>query len=100
VEFLGDDFSTSDGMIFDKEGILYLGNLEANAIERITPDLKEKVVLQDEKLIWPDTFSWFPSGELCVTCSQIQKMPWCNDGQSTRKTPYAIYKINVRDAGR
>ncbi|SHG17074.1 Major royal jelly protein, partial [Chryseobacterium arachidis] len=54
VEDLG-KFITTDGMIFDKKGNLYLGDLEKNSIVKITPDLKmQTIVKDDEKLIWPD----------------------------------------------
>lgn len=93
---LGDKFSASDGMIFDKQGNLYLSDMENDAIMRVTPRMELKLVAHDkEKLIWPDTFSWFPDGSLCVSCSQIQNMAWCHNGKSARRTPYMIYKLRV-----
>jgi sugar lactone lactonase YvrE len=95
VEDLGANFTTSDGMIFDQAGNLYLSDNEHGAIARVTPDLKLKVIAHDPRLIWPDTFSWSPDGWLYVTCSQIQNMPWSHAGQSTLTTPYTIYKLKV-----
>ena len=97
---LGNKFSASDGLIFDKQGNLYLSDMENDAIMRVTPgpNAELKVVVHDkEKLIWPDTFSWFPDGSLCVSCSQIQNMAWCHNGKSTRTTPYTIYKLKVTE---
>ncbi len=95
VEDLGANFTTSDGMIFDQRGNLYLGDLEHDAIVQVTPALKLQVIAHDKRLIWPDTFSWSPDGWLYVTCSQIQNMPWFHNGRSTRATPYAIYKLRA-----
>ncbi|HWC59195.1 MAG TPA: L-dopachrome tautomerase-related protein [Verrucomicrobiae bacterium] len=95
VEDLGANFTTSDGMIFDQRGNLYLGDLEHDAIVQVTPALKLQVIAHDQRLIWPDTFAWSPDGWLYVTCSQIQNMPWSHNGRSTRSTPYGIYKLKV-----
>jgi sugar lactone lactonase YvrE len=95
VEDLGSNFTTSDGMIFDQQGGLFLSDSEHDAIVRLDPDLKPKTVAHDERLIWPDTFAWSPDGWLYVTCSQIQTMPWSHNGVSTRTTPYTIYKLKV-----
>jgi sugar lactone lactonase YvrE len=95
VEDLGSNFTTSDGMIFDRQGNLFLSDSEHDAIVRVTPDLKWKTVAHDERLIWPDTFAWSADGWLYITCSQIQTMPWSHQGVSTRTTPYTIYKLRV-----
>lgn len=48
VEDLG-KFITTDGMIFDKKGNLYLGDLEKNSIVKITPDLKMQTIVKDDE---------------------------------------------------
>ena len=95
VSDLGTNFTTSDGMIFDRKGNLYLSDIEHDAIVRVAADLKVSVIVQDKRLIWPDTFAWSPDGWLYVSCSQIQNMPWFHNGRSTRTTPYTIYKLKV-----
>jgi sugar lactone lactonase YvrE len=94
VDDLGANFTTSDGMIFDRANNLYLSDAEHNQIVRVTPQLKLSVMVHDQRLLWPDTFAWSTQGELYVTCSQIQKMPWCHGGKSTRTSPYTIYRIS------
>jgi len=93
VEDLGSNFPASDGMIFDRQGNLYLGDLEHNAIVELSPALKMDVFAHDSDLLWPDTFAWSPQGELYVTCSQIQNMPWSHDGKNTRTNSYTLYKL-------
>jgi len=94
VEDLG-IFNTTDGMICDKQGKVYLGDLQKPAIVQITPDLKVTTILQDPRLIWPDSYSISDDNFLYVSCSQIQKQPDYNDGENKRTTPYTIYRIKL-----
>lgn len=96
VQDLGANFTTSDGMIFDRKGNLYLSDMEHDAIVQVTPAFKLQVIAHDNKrLLWPDSFAWSPDGWLYVSCSQIQNMPWSHNGRSTRNTPYQIFKLKI-----
>lgn len=95
VENLG-KFITTDGMIFDKKGNLYLGDLEKNSIVKITPDLKmQTIVKDDEKLIWPDSYSISDDGYLYISNSQIQLMSWFHDGAAQFKKPFKVFRIKI-----
>ncbi|MFC3158368.1 L-dopachrome tautomerase-related protein [Chryseobacterium arachidis] len=95
VEDLG-KFITTDGMIFDKKGNLYLGDLEKNSIVKITPDLKmQTIVKDDEKLIWPDSYSISDDGYLYISNSQIQLMHWFHDGKEQFKKPFKVFRIKI-----
>lgn len=95
VEDLG-KFITTDGMIFDKKGNLYLGDLEKNSIVKITPDLKMHTVVKDnEKLIWPDSYSISDDGYLYISNSQIQLMPWFHNGAAQFKKPFKVLRIKI-----
>ncbi|SJZ51884.1 SMP-30/gluconolactonase/LRE family protein [Sediminibacterium ginsengisoli] len=94
VEDLG-RFTTTDGMILDKFGNLYLGDLQHNRIVRITPDMRMKEVISDERLIWPDSYSISEDGYLYISCSQINKQPEYNEGVNKRTSPYTIFRINI-----
>lgn len=95
VEDLG-HFSSSDGMIFDKDGNLYLSDAENYRIVKITPDLKMHVFIASPLLIWPDSFS-IADGYLYVSCSQLQKQPMYNTHSPTwpPSTPFTIYKVKL-----
>lgn len=93
VEDLG-HFTTTDGMIFDETGNLYLGDLQHNSIIRIDKNLKMTTLVQDERLIWPDSYA-IANGYLYISCSQIQKQPDYNNGVNKRTTPYAVYKLKL-----
>ena len=95
VEDLG-KFITTDGMIFDKKGNLYLGDLEKSSIVKLTPDLKMKTIVQDkEKLIWPDSYSISDDGYLYISNSQIQLMPWFHNGKEEFKKPFKVFRIKI-----
>jgi hypothetical protein len=47
----------------------------------------------DKLLLWPDTLNRGPNGEIYVTASQIENMPRFNNGKSTRRQPYKLWKI-------
>jgi sugar lactone lactonase YvrE len=95
VEVVG-DITTTDGMIFDKEGRLYFGDLEKGAIMRMSPEEKMKLLIRDNRLGWPDSYAISRDGFLYITDSQIQAMPWFNGGQSTRTGPYTVYRLKVQ----
>jgi sugar lactone lactonase YvrE len=86
--------SASDGMLEGQDGSVYLTDLENSAIVRWDPANKRvEQIIADKRLLWPDTLSWGPKGEIYVTASQIENMPRFNNGKSTRTEPYKLWKI-------
>lgn len=94
VEDLG-KFSVTDGMIFDRNGNLYLGDYQNYKMIRITPNLDKEELITDERLIWPDSYSISPDDYLYISCSQINKQPDYNEGENKRTSPYTIYRIKI-----
>ena len=83
-----------DGMLEAPDGSVYLIDLEHNSIVRWNAASKKiEPVITDKRLLWPDTLSWGPNGDLYVTASQIENMPRFNNGKSTRTEPYKLWKI-------
>ncbi|MBT1699500.1 hypothetical protein KK083_21560 [Fulvivirgaceae bacterium PWU4] len=97
VEDLG-KFSVTDGMIFDKDGNLYLGDYRSYKMVKITPERRQEDLVEDERLIWPDSYAITGDGYLYISCSQINKQPDYNEGENKRTTPYAIYRMRLPDA--
>lgn len=93
VEDLG-RFSTSDGMIFDKKGNLYLGDLQNYRIVQIDSTLTMRTLIKDQRLIWPDSYS-ISEGYLYISCSQIQKQPEYNRGVNKRISAYTVYRVKL-----
>ncbi len=81
VENLG-HFITTDGMEFDNNGNLYLGDLENRRLMRVTPDLKmETVIPTNEALLtWPDSYQFTRDGWLYISFSKIDDEPRFHDG--------------------
>jgi len=89
-------FVTTDGMLFDNKGNLYLGDLEKSSIVKITPDLQMHTLVTDTaKLIWPDSYSISPDGYLYISTSQIQYMPWFHKGADKIQRPFTIYRLKI-----
>jgi Major royal jelly protein. len=83
-----------DGMLEGPDGSVYLTDLENSAIVRWDRASKRlERIIADKRLLWPDTLSWGPNGEMYVTASQIENMPRFNNGKSTRTEPYKLWKI-------
>jgi hypothetical protein len=75
-----------DGMLKGADGSVYPTDLENSAVVRWDPESRRvEQVIADKCLLWPDTLSWGPNGEMYVTASQIENMPWFNNGKSTLK---------------
>jgi hypothetical protein len=94
VENLG-TYVATDGMIMDQSGNLYMGDLEQHRIVKLDGNLKMTTVVQDSRLIWPDSYSISTDGYLYISCSQINLGPDFNNGTSKRTTPYTIYKVKL-----
>ena len=94
VRFVG-KFTTTDGMIFDKKGNLYLGDIEHSRIIRMSPNGQMTELVKDPKLVWPDSYHASDDGFLYISCSQINKQPDFNNGVNKRETPYSIFKIKI-----
>ncbi|GEM_PF-5486573 len=61
------------GMMMDKKGNLYMGDLEKSAVVYLTPDKTEIYTLvEGGKISWPDTFAIY-NDELYFTNSRIHE---------------------------
>jgi len=94
VEDLG-HFAASDGIEFDRQGNLYLSDIEHNAIVKLTPALEKISWVRDDRLIWPDSFSISSDDYLYVSTSQVQTAPPFNGGQDKRTLPYGIFRVKL-----
>jgi sugar lactone lactonase YvrE len=83
-----------DGILEGADGSVYLTDLENSAVVRWDPASRRvEQMIADKRLLWPDTLSWGPNGEMYVTASQIENMPRFNNGKSTCAEPYKLWKI-------
>lgn len=78
----------TDGMLFDKKGNLYLGGLETNSVNRLTPKGELETVMQSPRIRWADSFAIDRDGNLYLTTSQIH-LPENERGK------YEVLKLNI-----
>jgi sugar lactone lactonase YvrE len=82
----------SDGLESDDAGRIYVTNYEANAIFRRRVDGQYEVVVQDPRMLWPDTMSIATDGYLYVTANQLHRQPQYHGGQDRRQKPYYLFR--------
>ena len=92
VEKVASTFPT-DGLWMDSNNNLYLSDVENNGVVRRTPDGRMERLVSDPRLQWPDTFTQGPDGAIYITASHINDSPMFNQGKSTRKEPYMVFKF-------
>ena len=80
------EIGATDGIMFDREGTLWLGGLEDSSLHRYVPGGAYEQVIRDERLRWPDSFAQGPDGKIYVTTSQIHLPP-------AERGPYDIYRL-------
>jgi hypothetical protein len=71
----------------DAAGHVYTTNWEQNAILRRKPDGTFETVLQDPRLLWPDTLFLTTGGDLYVISNQLHRQGGYNDGRDLREPP-------------
>jgi len=87
------DKTLSDGLTTDDAGNVYLSDMEHSAIHRLSPDGKLQTLLSDERLRWPDGFSFGPDGYLYTTCSALQDVLFRSDEDVRRHAPYQVWRF-------
>jgi sugar lactone lactonase YvrE len=87
VEVVGNS-GTTDGMILGPDNGIYQSSFEIDAITRVIGSRFELVV-QDERLKWPDSFSLGPDSTIYVTTSQYHLKG------NEIKEPYRIFKFKI-----
>ena len=88
------DKTLSDGLTTDLAGNIYISDMEHSAIHRLNPTGKMTTLIQDERLRWPDGFSFGPDGNLYVTCSSLQNVLFVSPDEMHAHAPYQIYRFN------
>ncbi len=94
VEEVGET-GISHGMIADEKGNIYLTDSPNKCIRYVTSSGRLEMLVQDKRLIWPDTFSIGRDGYLYITCSQINRTPKYNNGEDKVEYPFRLYKVKL-----
>jgi len=87
------DKTLSDGLTSDDDGNIYLSDMEHSAVHRLSADGKLETLVADEKLRWPDGFSFGPQGYLYVTCSALGQVLFRSEEDVRRHAPYQVWRF-------
>ena len=85
----------TDGMAIDRDGNVYLSDLEHSAIVRRTPDGQLQTLLRSADLRWPDGFSLAADGYLYITCSALHQVIGVDRDEMLAKAPFHIYTFHL-----
>lgn len=89
------EVGVTHGLVADKEGNIYLTNSLDYSIRRVTPDGKIELVVQDPRLLWPDSLGVGADDYLYFSCAQMHLLPQWNGGEDKVKYPFEVYRIKV-----
>ncbi|AZG17342.1 L-dopachrome tautomerase-related protein [Cupriavidus pauculus] len=85
----------SDGLESDANGTVYASDYENNAIRTLGTSGTWKTLVQDDRLLWPDTLSVGPDGYLYVTANQLHRQAGFQGGKDMRVKPYVLYRLHI-----
>lgn len=83
------------GLVADKKGNIFLTSSMDYSIKYFTPEGDLRTLVQDSRLIWPDSLGIGSDGYLYFSCAQLQKDPQWNKGEDGTEYPYTIFKVKL-----
>ena len=92
---LGEKGGGSDGLESDSQNRVYLTNYEQNAIMRRSPNGAYETLVNDDRVLWPDTMSLARNGYLYFTANQLHRQAQYQKGIDLRQKPYSLFRLRV-----
>ena len=83
------------GTAMDASGVMYVSDLNRDAILRITPDGAITTLVQDPRLVWVDAMWIDDHGALLAPAAQLDRTPGLNGGRDTVQYPVVIYSLQI-----
>lgn len=94
VEDMG-EVGITHGLIADAAGNILLTTSESYSISYLTPAGQLKTLVEDPRLLWPDSFGIGSDGYVYFTCAQMQRLPQWNKGEDKTDYPYRVFKVKL-----
>ena len=94
VEDMG-NVGITHGLIADKKGNIYLTTSLDYTIKYLDTDGNLHTLVQDSRLIWPDSLGIGTDGYLYFSCAQLPRDPQWNNGTDRTELPYRIFKVKL-----
>ena len=88
----------SDGAATDDAGNHYFTDLNHNAIAVLHPDGQLETLVEDDRLLWPDSLAFGEPGWLYIAVNQLHLAPALNGGVEGARPPFRILRVYTRDA--
>ncbi|QES88132.1 L-dopachrome tautomerase-related protein [Rhizosphaericola mali] len=85
------------GLIMDKKGNLYLGEVKNGSIRCVGQDKKTKWILQDDRIKWPDALSISEDGTFYIAIAQVGSLPMMSNGKDLRNPPFYIFSFKPKE---
>ncbi|KAI1478906.1 major royal jelly protein-domain-containing protein [Daldinia eschscholtzii] len=90
----------SDGLETDSNGMIYAGNMEANAINMYNPNNGTTLTfVRDPRINWVDTMSVATDGYLYFTVNQLNFVAATYPDIDMRTPPFALFKAKLPNGG-
>jgi sugar lactone lactonase YvrE len=89
----------SDGLTMDTADNVYISDMEHSAILKLGVDRQLETLLRDDRLRWPDGFSFGPDDWLYVTCSSLQHVLFKSAAHMRAHAPYQIFRFKPGGRG-
>ncbi len=83
------------GLLSDINGNIYLTSSIDYSIKYLSPDGKLHTLVQDPRILWPDSMGIGEDGYLYFSCPQLFKDPQWNKGIDKVELPYYIFKVKL-----
>ncbi len=94
VETIGNTVITH-GMVADENNNIYLTSSIDYSVKYVDEAGVLHTLVQDKRLLWPDSLGVGSDGYLYFTCAQINMEETWNDGKDKIEYPYQVYRIKL-----
>lgn len=96
VETIGNTVITH-GMVADQEDNIYLTSSIDYSVKYVDKEGILHTLVQDKRLLWPDSLGVGSDGYLYFTCAQINMEKAWNNGKDKIELPYQVYRVKLAE---